>query len=232
MNQWAGINVIVFYSATVLEVNVGLSRNTAIVVGGCLNLAFAVGSLVPALGADRFGRKKPLMFGAIGMGLSMMVVAILLSYSGTDKRKATANASIAFFITYMLSFGGSLNAIPWCYSTEILPLRIRAQGTALVVFNNWIWVFVIVQITPTLVYNITWKTYLVFMAFNFAFVPMIYLWFPETKGLGLEEIDYIFLKSDRLPAERREHVGRQIVGAESYGKPHSTEIETQEKINV
>lgn len=82
-----------------LEVNVGLSRNTAIVVGGCLNLAFAVGSLVPALGADRLGRKKPMMFGAIGMGLSMMVVAILLSYNGTDKGKATANVSIAFFIT-------------------------------------------------------------------------------------------------------------------------------------
>jgi hypothetical protein len=101
-----------------------------------------------------------MMFGAIGMGLSMMIVAILLSYSGTDKGKATANVSIAFFITvgysvtpfsltrltttlqYMLSFGASLNAIPWCYSTEILPLRIRAQGTALAVFNNWIWVHI------------------------------------------------------------------------------------------
>lgn len=82
-----------------LEVNVGLSRNTAIVVGGCLNLAFAFGSLVPALGADRLGRRKPMMVGAMGMGLSMMVVAILLSYSGTDKGKTTANVSIAFFIT-------------------------------------------------------------------------------------------------------------------------------------
>ncbi|KIW19135.1 hypothetical protein PV08_03427 [Exophiala spinifera] len=229
MNQWAGINVIVFYSATVLEVNVGLNRNTAIVVGGCLNLAFAVGSLVPALGADRLGRKKPMMFGAIGMGLSMMAVAILLSYGGTDKGKATANVSIAFFLTYMLSFGASLNAIPWCYSTEILPLRLRAQGTALAVFNNWIWVFVIVQITPTLVHNITWKTYLVFMAFNFAFVPMIYFWFPETKGLGLEEIDYIFLKSDRLPQDQREQVRAQSVTAEANGKPRSNEIETREK---
>lgn len=40
----------------------------------------------------------------------------------------------------MLFFGASLNAIPWCYSTEILPLRVRAQGTALAVMNNWIWV--------------------------------------------------------------------------------------------
>ena len=30
---------------------------------------------------------------------------------------------------------------------------------------------------------------------------MIYLLFPETKGLSLEEIDYLFLKQDRLSLE-------------------------------
>ena len=40
----------------------------------------------------------------------------------------------------MLCFGASLNAIPWCYSAEILPLRVRAQGTSLAVMNNWLWV--------------------------------------------------------------------------------------------
>lgn len=41
---------------------------------------------------------------------------------------------------YMLIFGGSLNATPWLYCPEILPLNIRAQGTAIAVFNSWIWV--------------------------------------------------------------------------------------------
>ena len=50
----------VFYIGTVLEVNVGLPRSTALVAGGCINLAFAVGSLVPALFLDRIGRRKPM----------------------------------------------------------------------------------------------------------------------------------------------------------------------------
>lgn len=89
----------VFYAPTVLETNVGLDRNTALVVGGCLNLAFVIGSLVPALGADHLGRKKPMMAGSAGMGLSMMVIAILLSFKGTDREASAAKASIAFFLT-------------------------------------------------------------------------------------------------------------------------------------
>lgn len=38
---------------------------------------------------------------------------------------------------------------------------------------------------------------------NFAFLPMIYFLFPETKGLTLEGIDFLFLKEDRLPAGER-----------------------------
>lgn len=49
-----------FYIATVLETHVGLSRNLSLVGGGCINLAFAVGSLVPAVFLDRIGRRKPM----------------------------------------------------------------------------------------------------------------------------------------------------------------------------
>lgn len=58
--QWAGINVVVFYIATALEIHVGLSRNLSLVGGGYINLAFAVGSLIPALFLDRIGCRKPM----------------------------------------------------------------------------------------------------------------------------------------------------------------------------
>ncbi|KUL85773.1 hypothetical protein ZTR_08487 [Talaromyces verruculosus] len=192
--QWAGINVIVFYAPTVLETNVGLPHSTALITSGFLNLAFTVGSLIPAFKLDTWGRKKPMMGGAFGAAISMMIVAILLSFRGTPHEKTLANVLIAFFVTFMLCFGASLNAIPWCYSAEILPLHVRAQGTSIAVMVNWICVFIIVMTTPIMVANIAWKTYLVFMVMNFIFVPIIYIVFPETAGLSLEQIDYIFVK--------------------------------------
>ncbi|MBE3047577.1 MFS transporter [Candidatus Bathyarchaeota archaeon] len=40
----------------------------------------------------------------------------------------------------MMFFGTRLNAVPWCYAPEIIPLQARAKGTSLAVCWNWIFV--------------------------------------------------------------------------------------------
>jgi hypothetical protein len=65
---------------------------------------FLIGSLFPTFYLDRpwMGRRKTMMFGCFGLGVSMMMIAILLSI-GT---KNASSASVAFFFTYNLIFGG------------------------------------------------------------------------------------------------------------------------------
>lgn len=71
-----------------------------------------------------------------------------------------------------------------------------------------------VMITPTLIQDLAWKGYLIFMCLNLVFVPVpsppsffhcrlcwlltickqiIYLLYPETANLTLEEIDFLFM---------------------------------------
>ena len=57
-----------------------------------------------------------------------------------------------------------------------------------------------VQITPPAINNIGWKTYIIFAVFNAAWVPIVYFYFPETKGMELEEVDKMFSKEDDLAA--------------------------------
>ena len=50
------------------------------------------------------------------------------------------------------------------------------------------------MITPVMISNIGWGTYLFFAIVNACFLPIIYFFYPETKQRSLEEIDIIFAK--------------------------------------
>lgn len=42
--------------------------------------------------------------------------------------------------------------------------------------------------------NIGWKTFVIFAVLNAAFIPMVYFFYPETKGIELEDIPLLFHK--------------------------------------
>lgn len=52
------------------------------------------------------------------------------------------------------------------------------------------------MITPVLINRLSWRTYIIFMAANFAFVPVIYFFFPETSNFSLEEVDQFFTSGE------------------------------------
>ncbi|KAL1999838.1 hypothetical protein VTN02DRAFT_3897 [Thermoascus thermophilus] len=206
MNQVGGINLVVYYITRVFEYNVGFSSSLSLLLGGIAQCMFLIGSFVPSFFVDRLGRRRPMMIGSFGLGLSMMMIAILLSFQGTSVAKPTACASVAFFFTYMLIFGASVNCIPWVYVPEILPLHARAKGTAIGISSNWIWNFFVVMITPVITSRLQWKAYLIFMCTNFAFIPLVYFCYPETANLTLEEIDLLYTE----PGTHARHVAKRL----------------------
>jgi hypothetical protein len=68
------------------------------------------------------------------------------------------------------------------YPTEILPLRLRQKGSSISTASNWIINYAVVQFTPPGIQNIGYRIYVIFATLNFAFLPVIYFFFPETKG--------------------------------------------------
>ncbi|KAL4895783.1 general substrate transporter [Aspergillus ambiguus] len=215
MNQLGGINLVVYYVPTVLKNNVGLSYDLSMILGGCVQICFAVGSLFPTIFADKVGRRRPMMVGSLGLGICMMMVSILLSFKGTEKGHETASAAVAFFFIYMLIHGASVNCIPWCYVPEILPLHARAKGTAIGVSSNWIWNFFVVMITPIIINRLQWQAYLIFMCMNYAFIPLIYFCYPEVAKLSLEEIDFLFTNPDKSAVKVSKELRREI---KKYGE--------------
>lgn len=60
-----------YYITSVLQYNVGLDRNLALILAGVINAMFFIGSLFPTFFLDKYGRRKPMMWGSFGLGISM-----------------------------------------------------------------------------------------------------------------------------------------------------------------
>ncbi|RTE69961.1 hypothetical protein BHE90_015652 [Fusarium euwallaceae] len=220
--------------------NVGMTVQRSQIIGGCIQMMFMFGSILPSLALDRMGRRKTMLWGCFGLGTCMLFISALLSQSDggkTDRGLSFASASVAFFFLYQLIFGMSVNCVPWVYVPELLPLEARTKGSAIGISSNWLWNFTVVLITPVIVRRLQWKAYLIFMATNYAFIPMIYFLFPETSNLRLEDIDQIFSHGgDPVKVARKIKADARTgaaLDAEMGNESKDTgEIETVEKTNV
>ncbi|KAK5192728.1 hypothetical protein LTR99_010394 [Exophiala xenobiotica] len=211
MQQLSGINVLVYYMPHTLTTDVGLDYRTSLHVGAGLADTYWIFSFIGVFWLDRMGRRWPLIWGAIICGFSFLLAGILQATPSS----ARAKASLTFFFLYEAVFAIGWLPIPWLYGPEIMPLRHRTHSAALSAASDWIFNYLIVQITPIAIANIRWKTYLIFFFLNIFFALMIWLFYPETSGRTLEEMDTLFMgDNDRLIVINKK--GRLLPGFRSY----------------
>ncbi|CRG91297.1 Sugar transporter STL1 [Talaromyces islandicus] len=196
MVMWSGVCSIGYYISYLFETSVGLSHNLSLLLSGFNGLWYLVSAILPPLIISRLGKRTMLMTGALGMGCCFLAMSLTIR-SGTYG--ASIVCVIAFFLYYTFFALGFL-AIPWLYNAEILPLHLRARGAAITTSSNWLWNFATVMMTPSVMGDLGWKGYLIFTVLNFAFVPVIFCFYPETTGRRLEEIDAIFYKTSAFVA--------------------------------
>ncbi|KAJ3113918.1 hypothetical protein HDU96_002760 [Phlyctochytrium bullatum] len=191
--QWTGINVILYYGASLFDrlgFEVDLSSIVFVIVNTFINLV----STIPGMwGVERFGRRPLLIWG----GILMMVAHLMIFTFGyiTQEYKESSNLSwfgIVGIYLFTFSFACTWGPVVWTYQSEIFPLRIRAKGTGLSTMSNWFWNFVIALFTPIVNTQIRWYFYLGFALFCFLMTLWTYHFIPETRGKTLEEMDDVF----------------------------------------
>ena len=78
------------------------------------------------------------------------------------------------------------------YASEVMPLRTRNKGVALGVGCHWLSNFVVVYVTPAAIASLQYRLYIIWAVLNAAFVPITWLFYPETARRSLEDLDEVF----------------------------------------
>jgi MFS family permease len=141
---------------------------------------------------DRVGRRKLFVSMAIGMCIVLVSEAICVAVGGYS----ASIAAVFFVFMFEACFTWGWMATVWIYPAEILPLKIRAKGAALAAAADFLGNFLVVEITPSALANIGYKTYIIFAVFNIVNAIIVWCFYPETAGQTLESIDFLFAKDD------------------------------------
>ncbi|BEI86150.1 hypothetical protein CcaverHIS002_0604370 [Cutaneotrichosporon cavernicola] len=212
LQQWTGINAIIYYAPTIFA-QLGLTGNTiGLLATGLVGVVNFIFTFPAVMFVDSIGRKPMLIWGEINMAISHAVIAaIVASFGPSFSNKKAGNAAVFMIFWYIINFAVTWGPLAWVVSAEVFPLDMRAKGMSFSSGTNWIMNFTVAMVTPVMIENIGYKTYIVFMCF--CIVGLLYAIFllPELKGLTLEEVDHIF--HDTSGAEdlaRRERVAKQV----------------------
>jgi len=195
--QWSGINAILYYAAFIFQ-DLGLTGNTSsLLASGVGGILLMLATIPAVLYIDQLGRKPVLITGAIGMGISHLIVAGLYGHYGPTKwagnsGKVAGWVAVVFVWIYEINFGYSWGPGAWVLVAEVFPLGVRAKGISIGASSNWLNNFAIGQATPDMIKHMNYGTFIFFGIMCFLAAAFIFFMVPETKGLTLEEMDEVF----------------------------------------
>jgi sugar porter (SP) family MFS transporter len=184
-NQLSGINAILYYAPRIFEM-AGFGHSEAylqpVYIGGA-NLLFTI--LAMSL-IDKFGRKKLLLVGAVGM-----IIFLALTANAFASHDSGGKAVLFYLIGFIAFFAFSQGAVIWVFISEIFPNSVRSKGVSLGSFTHWIMAAIISWTFPIIVENIPNGGVYSFIFYSFMmFLSLLFIWkvMPETKGRSLEDI--------------------------------------------
>lgn len=182
-NQFSGINAIMYYAPRIFEMS-GIAKDSAFLQAatvGVVNMIFTVFAMTLI---DKIGRRKLMLWGTIGMIISLLFSTFFLNQPEIGK-----GLLIFPILLFIASFAFSQGAVIWVFISEIFPNKVRAPGQSFGTFIHWFWAAILTWIFPVVAAipkggSFAFGFFAIAMIFQLVFVLKF---LPETKGKTLEE---------------------------------------------
>lgn len=178
-NQLSGINAIIYYAPRIFEMT-GLGKDSALLSSAGIGLTNLIFTLLALNVIDRFGRRKLMLIGSVGLIVTLGLVARAFYLEDFGM-----TVPVLLFV-YIAFFAFSQGAVIWVFISEIFPNEVRANGQALGSFTHWIMAAIVAFSFPSIAsYLGGGNTFLFFSAMMLLQLLFVWKMMPETKGSSL-----------------------------------------------
>lgn len=210
--QASGIDATVYYSPVVFQQAGITGRSGVLLATVAVGLSKTLFILVATVWLDSIGRRPLLLTSAIGMTFSLLTLAVgflFLHVTPTEDIPVPNTTSGHGFVpvlailaicSYVAFFSIGFGPILWVLTSEIFPLRLRAQSMGLGIVVNRLASGTVALTFLSMAKAMTVSgTFFLFSSVAALSAVFVYIFTPETKGQTLEEIAKFFEQdSDRV----------------------------------
>ena len=183
LGQFMGVNAVLYYGPKIFS-DAGFEDPLfSTVLVGVVNM---VTTVIALLIIDKVGRKQLVWWGVGGMIVCLLMIGLyFLPFTNLP-----TGFMLTFFLLYVFCTAISISAVVFVLLSEMYPNRVRGLAMSIAGFALWIGTYLIGQLTPWMLENLTPAG--TFFLFAFMCVPYLIIMYkcvPDTTGKTLEEIE-------------------------------------------
>ncbi|KAK1704644.1 quinate permease [Colletotrichum lupini] len=199
-----GVNIITYYSPRIFETLGITGTSTKLFATGFYGIAKTLGMVIFTVWlAEKVGRRHGLIWGAFIGSLPMWYIGGFTfladpagqAAAGNTDRNAWGYIAMVCVYLYGLIYCATWQGITWLYCSEVFSLDIRMLCVAITTADQWLWSLIVSRTTPYMITSLGYGTYMFFGALMILMGVWAFFFVPETKGLTLEDMDLLFMRS-------------------------------------
>ena len=194
LGQFMGVNAVLYYGPSIFE-NAGLSGGDSLFYQVLVGLVNTLTTVLALVIIDKVGRKKLVYYGVSGMVVSLILIGLYFLFG--DSLRVSSLFLLVFFLFYVFCCAVSICAVVFVLLSEMYPTKVRGLAMSIAGFALWIGTYLIGQLTPWMLQNLTPAgTFFLFAVMCVPYILIVWKLVPETTGKSLEEIERYWTRSE------------------------------------
>ena len=195
LGQFMGVNAVLYYGPSIFE-NAGLSGGDSLFYQVLVGLVNTLTTVLALAIIDKVGRKKLVYYGVSGMVVSLILIGLYFLFG--DSLGVSSLFLLVFFLFYVFCCAVSICAVVFVLLSEMYPTKVRGLAMSIAGFALWIGTYLIGQLTPWMLQNLTPAgTFFLFAVMCVPYMLIVWKLVPETTGKSLEEIERYWNRSEQ-----------------------------------
>ena len=195
LGQFMGVNAVLYYGPSIFE-NAGLSGGDSLFYQVLVGLVNTLTTVLALVIIDKVGRKKLVYYGVSGMVFSLLLIGAYFLFG--ESLGVSSLFLLVFFLFYVFCCAVSICAVVFVLLSEMYPTKVRGLAMSIAGFALWIGTYLIGQLTPWMLQNLTPAgTFFLFAVMCVPYMLIVWKLVPETTGKSLEEIERYWTGSEQ-----------------------------------